>query len=475
MQYPAGNDPAGHMVEPESLMSGARAADTHAARFCITPTGCRLKREFLADVASARVAIAPHDAVCNMSRRRYDFMVLLSAALLNGQTTILPSSRAPRAVEAAVAGWSSVLFTDSLADLPDADPATAPAAGIDALARQLPRAPGEVHVFTSGSTGASVRHVKTWDILAGGAKLTAEVIERAGLDRERTAIVGTTPHQHMYGLEAAVFTGLAHGYCLYDAPVFYPADLESVVARTEALGIRDLVLVASPPHLRFLQETLRQTPQVRCIISATAPLHRDIAVRLEAGGDRQVFEIYGCTETGSLAWRRTATDEMWTPLEGFRLTRGGDGWFADATHLATGAVLGDDIELGGDGRFRLLGRRGDMVRIAGKRQSLGALNAALGTMPAIRDGVVIRETVDGEDRLSVLVVLNPSGAMDAKALRRAVRAHMREHFDPVFVPRRIHIVDRLPRGGTGKISARDLAALVDAELKPAASRAGPPD
>jgi acyl-coenzyme A synthetase/AMP-(fatty) acid ligase len=301
------------------------------------------------------------------------------------------------------------------------------------------------------------------------------LIERAGLSPGRTAIVGTTPPQHMYGLEAAVFTGLAHGYCLHDAPIFYPADLESLVARAEVLGIRDLVLVSTPPHLRFLREILRQTPQVRCIISATAPLHRDIAVRLEADGDRQVFEIYGSTETGSLAWRRTVTSEMWTPLEGFRLTQDGDGWFADAPHLAAGAVLGDDIELCEDGRFRLLGRRGDMVRIAGKRQSLGALNAALSAMPRIRDGVVIRETVDGEDRLRVLVVLDPSGAMDARALRQAVRAHMREHFDPVFVPRRIHIVDRLPRGGTGKISASDLAALVDAELKPAAQRAARPD
>ncbi len=455
-------------------MTGWHGADTRDARFCITSTECKLRRDFLADVASARISLARHDAICNMSPRRYDFMVLLCAALLNGQTTVLPSSRAPRAIDAAVAGWSSVLFGESLADFPN--PATVPAPNIDALAGQLPLAPGKVHVFTSGSTGESVRHVKTWDILAGGAKLTAEVIERAGLSPDRTAIVGTTPHQHMYGLEAAVFTGLAHGYCLYDAPVFYPADLESLVARTEALGIRDLVLVSSPPHLKFLQDALRHTPQVRCIISATAPLHRDIAVRLEAGGDRQVFEIYGSTETGSLAWRRTATSEMWTPLEGFRLVQGDDGCFADAPHLAAGAILGDDIALGEDGRFRLLGRRGDMVRIAGKRQSLGALNAALSAMPGIRDGVVIRETVDSEDRLSVLVVPDPSGTMDAKALRQAVRAHMREHFDPVFVPRRIQLIDRLPRGGTGKISARDLAALVDVELKAAAApRAVRPD
>ena len=446
-------------------MTGAHGSGARAGRFCITSTSSKTGRDFLVDVAAARLALVSHDAVCNMSRRRYDFMVLLAATLLNGQTTVLPSSRAPRAIAAAVEGWSSVMFTEGLDDVPMPGPAAASAGDIDALAEQLPFASGEVHVFTSGSTGEPIRHVKTWGTLTGGAKLTAEVIERAGLDPGQCMIVGTTPHQHMFGLEAAVFTSLAHGSCLYDAAVFYPADLEILVARAEALGICDLVLVTSPPHLKFLEEALCQTPQVRCIISATAPLHRDIAARLEANGDRRVFEIYGSTETGSLAWRRTTISELWAPLKGFRLTPGQGGWFAEAPHLARGATLGDDIELCPDGRFRLLGRHGDMVRIAGKRQSLGALNTALTAMPEIRDGVVIRETVDGEDRLSVFVVLGPESAMDAEALRQAVRVYMRGHFDPVFVPRRVQIVDRLPRGETGKIAASDLADLVGAALK----------
>jgi acyl-coenzyme A synthetase/AMP-(fatty) acid ligase len=453
------------MVDAAQPMTKAQELGAGAGRFCITSTESKNWRDFSVDVAAARLALVAHGAVCNMCRRRYDFMVLLAAALLNGQTTVLPSSRAPRAIDAAVEGWASVLFAESLGDLPIPDRGAISDNDFDTLITQLPFAPGELHVFTSGSTGEPVRHVKTWNILAGGAKLTAEVIARAGLIPNQCAIVGTTPHQHMFGLEAAVFTGLAHGYCLYDAPVFYPADLEVLVARTEMLGISDLVLITSPPHLKFLHQALRETPQIRCIISATAPLHSDIAVDLETNGDRSVFEIYGSTETGSLAWRRTATSDLWTPLDEFQLTQRKDGWFANAPHLAKGAMLGDDIELCPENRFRLLGRHGDMVRIAGKRQSLGALNTALTAMPDIRDGVVIRDTVDGEDRLSVLVVPDPASEMDDDALREAVRAHMRTHFDPVFVPRLIQIIDHLPRGETGKIAASDLAALLNASRK----------
>ncbi len=37
-------------------MTGGRGADTRAARFCITSTECKLRRDFLADVASARLS-----------------------------------------------------------------------------------------------------------------------------------------------------------------------------------------------------------------------------------------------------------------------------------------------------------------------------------------------------------------------------------------------------------------------------------
>lgn len=430
-------------------------------RFCVTGSGIRTWAEFLADVDLTRGAIAAHDAICNMARSRYAFCVHLAAAMLNGQTTVLPPSRAERAVERALAGWSSPLL---LEDVPA--PATAPGRRpndrqVRELQSRLHRAPGEVHVFTSGSTGEPIRHVKTWEILAGGAALTADILSEFGLAPEATAIVGTTPHQHMYGLEAAVFAALAHGFCLVDALVFYPADLDIFVDRAETLGFRDLVLTTSPMHLRYLEDAVRRHPRIRCVISATSPLHRDLAIRTEAGGKRGVFEIYGCTEAGSLARRRPSEDELWTLHRGFHLSHRDEGWLAGATYLPESTILADDLDLAGDGRFRLLGRRQDMVTIAGKRQSLGALNAALGEIPEIEDGVVVRETVDGEDRLTVYVVPHASVPADMESIARAVRANLLARFDPVFVPRQVRLVNVLPRSETGKITAEDLARLTE--------------
>lgn len=441
-------------------MTGPRETFPAERRFCITASGLRTWGQFLADVERARDAVAAHDAICNMARSRYAFCVHLAAAMLNGQTTVLPPSRAERAVERALGGWSSPLVVEE-------QPAPAALANplsdrqARALSSRLRDAPAEVHVFTSGSTGEPVRHVKSWAILAGGAGVTAEIIAGFGLESGKAAILGTTPHQHMYGLEATVFTGLAHGFCLVDAPVFYPADLERLADRARSLGIEDLVLVTSPTHLRYLEEAVRRHPGIRCVISATAPLHRDLAVRAEAGGERGVFEIYGCTEVGSLARRRPSEDELWTLHHAFRLSRRDEGWLAEATYLPEGAILADHLERFDDGRFRLLGRREDMVTIAGKRQSLGALNAALGQVAEIEDGVVVRDTLDGEDRLQVFVVPRTRDRTGAERVGRAVRAHLLASFDPVFVPRQVRIVDALPRSETGKIPAADLARLAE--------------
>ncbi len=425
---------------------------------CLGRDGVRRWSDLTEAARRLRPVLAGHDVVCNLAATRHDFATALLAAMAENVPTVLPTSRAEGAVAAAIEGYRKPLLVDRLQALAGA--------GGDGL----PTEPeGEVHVFTSGSTGAPVRHVKDWTALAGGALIAARLVARAGLTPGRTIIVGTTPHQHMFGLEAVIFAALAHGHCFFDDIVFHPADLDAAVERAAVAGFDNVVLVTSPPHLRFLEDRIRAQPAVRCVISATAPLHRDLAARIEASGP-PVFEIYGSTETGSLAWRRTSETDLWTPLDGFRLYRHDHGWEAGAPHLRGMMPLADELGLQPDGRFRLLGRRGDMVRVAGKRQSLGALNAALATAPGIADAVMLRESVDGEDRLRVFVVPAPDGETDADALARLVRQHMHRHVDPVFVPRRVTVVAELPRGATGKIAASDLAAL-DALPQPIVRRA----
>ena len=284
-------------------------------------------------------------------------------------------------------------------------------------------------------------------------------------------IAGTTPHQHMYGMEAALFTGIAHGHCLWDGMIFYPADIEVLCHRAKAAGFEAVVLVTSPPHLAYLEQAITAHPMIRCVISATAPLHPEIASRMEARSGTQIAEVYGSTESGSFATRRPTRSRHWTPMPGGRLIEGIDGWQAITPLLETPVPMSDRFDVAPDGRFTLLGRSEDMVRIAGKRQSLGALNAVLAAMPGISDGAVLRETRDGEDILHVLVVPGAGSVRDLKDVVAEVRAWMLARLDPVFVPRRIRVIEHLPRNATGKIPREAEARLIAGQI-PARAQSG---
>ncbi|MEM6905491.1 MAG: AMP-binding protein, partial [Pseudomonadota bacterium] len=410
------------------------------APLTVSAKGTRGWEAFAADVAAAQGAIAGPARVGNLAAGRYDFLVGLAAALLNGQTTVLPSSRAPEAVRVALEPLEDALIlgerhgvdAPALANLPRGTEAPAG----DLIAR-LAAAPGEIRVFTSGSTGLPVSHRKTWKSLAGGAILTDVVLREAGLT-EPFAIIGTTPQQHMYGLEAAIFTGLAHGRCLYDGAVFYPDDLARAAAECRAAGIESLVLATSPLHLRYLAPAIRETPEIRLILSATAPMPDDLARAVEATAP--VYEIYGSTETGSLGWRRTVEGPWWQVGLDFELTTRADGHYAAASHNAETVRLADRLNIAADGRFQLLGRLGDMVHVAGKRTSLGALNALVSGAPGLLDGVFHRRRGEGrgagDDTLTLIAVPDPSTGMTPTALRTALQKHLRAHVDAVFLPHR---------------------------------------
>ena len=434
------------------------------AKLCLTRVGWRTWGQFAADVEALRPQITAYPLLCNLATNRYAFMVGLAAGLLNGQRTLLPGSAASENVRRTLSGFSDVLILGAglpeltgprLVDLPSGETEADPVSMLE----ELHQSTGEISVHTSGSTGAPVSHCKTFRMLTGGANLTENLFTQSGLDTAPGAltIIGTTPYQHMFGLEAAVVTPLVYGQLVVDQTPILPGDLECVVDHARACGCTELALVTSPAHLKYLEPTVQATPAIRTILSATAPLPQALAERLESRGDLAVMEIYGSTETGSLAGRRTVQGPEWTPMNGFELTEEPGGrWSATAPHLEQVETLSDMLEMGADGRFRLLGRLGEMVTVAGKRSNLGTLNAALSEADGIDAGcyVVLEDGPEVETRLGIVVV--PSTHMiDPGELRRKVRQHLLKLVDPVFVPRNVIFTGSIHRDATGKVTSQE--------------------
>lgn len=429
------------------------------AKLCLTQKGWRTWGHFRADVEVLRPQIAEAQTLCNLSGNRYAFLVGLAAGLLNGQRTLLPSSAAPENVRRTIEEFSDVLILGE--GLPEIEarrlveiPVGEAISDAAQLSDRLLEASGEIRVHTSGSTGSPVAHIKTFAALAGGSNLTENLFAQSGLDTTPgvLTIIGTTPFQHMFGLEAAVTAPLVYGHPVVEQTPILPGDLECVLEHTRKHGCEEIALVTSPAHLKYLEPIIHATPEIRTILSATAPLPMSLAERLEARGDLAVMEIYGSTETGSLAGRRTIQGPDWTPMNGFELREDGDGhWHAMAPHLTQSETLADALDMGAGGKFRLLGRLGDMITVAGKRNNLGALNAALAEADGISSGcyVILRDGPDVETDLGIVVV--PSDVTDVTGLKKRVRTHMSKLVDPVFVPRNIVFAETIHRDATGKI------------------------
>ena len=411
---------------------------------------------FLEQVQVTAASLPDAPAAVNLCEDRYAFMLAFCAVVLRGQINLLPSSRAPQAVDEVMAACPGCYaLGDQALDpaprgyrrLPPLEVRAAPARRL-----QWPSIPAEQVVaigYTSGSTGKPSANAKTWaSFCASNAGNLSRLQAMLGA---RFEVVATVPPQHMYGLEMSVLLPLLGDVGVHAGRPFFPADVAAALAEVPAPRL----LVTTPVHLRALVESGVTLPPVAAMLSATAPLPIELARAAERHFGAPLLEVFGSTETCVFASRRPVRDEDWSLYDGVSLHPQPDGTVVDALQLEQPVNLADIVSLSRDGRrFRLCGRHADLLEIAGKRASLTDLNRRLLAIPGVRDGVVFQ--LDSGDALDVhrIAALVVAPALDEHTILHALR----QTIDPLFLPRPLKRVDVLPRNETGKLPR---AALLD--------------
>ena len=409
-------------------------------------------QKFMHDVRRTAEALPDARHVLNFCADRYRFAVVFCAAVTRGQLTLLPPTTTPNVIAAMRSFAPDVFYVcddDALEiDLPrsalPADDGSAP------RPLEVPQIPNDQLVaclFTSGSTGEPQPHFKTW---GGLVKDMAAEARCFGVGPGHT-ILGTVPPQHMFGFESTVLLPLQSGATLTAERLYYPADIDAAIQRSP----QPRILFITPFHLRAWVES-GECASLETIVSATAPLSVRLAREAEERTGAELHEIYGCTEAGQVASRRTSQSAEWQAFDGLRVSSHGDQAMVVGGHVERPTPLMDIIEPIGDGtRFLLHGRSADMVNIAGKRNSLGYLDHQLHAIPGVVDGAFFMPDEidpDGVTRLVAFVV--------APTLTPAqVTAALRERIDAAFLPRPVVMVERLPRQLTGKLPRESLKAL----------------
>ena len=428
--------------------------------------------EFLAAVHHMAARLPQQGHVLNLCGNRYHFAVVMGAALLRGQPMLLPSTRTPAMLlqlQSQYSGLYAVVDQPALeADLPHIRYLAVAAGASQHMASfDVPTIAADqiaAYVFTSGSTGLPVPHGKRWGHLvhnarAEGARVRQLLSGNAGQSTAFT-VTGTVPAQHMYGLESTVLLPLQNHAALDASHPFYPADIAQALQRVP--GPR--LLVTTPFHLRTLIESKATTPALGLLLSATAPLSPQLAIQAEALLGAPLFEIYGCTEAGQIATRRTSATPVWETYTGVEIQRqdsqhNAPAFMAHGGHIEGRIALGDVLELHTSTRFHLLGRQVDMVNIAGKRTSLAYLNHELNSIPGVSDGAFY--LLDNEAPEAQARVQRPVAFVVAPGMSEAALTHaLRQRIDPAFMPRPICVLDQLPRNDTGKLPQQALADLL---------------
>ncbi len=411
--------------------------------------------QLLADAVALSRRLPDRRHLINACASRYAFQVAFLACVLRDRACLLPTGRAPQQLAALRADFpdSAVLAEPDATPTPDLDVTILTPEPPPPVMPEIPLGRVACLAFTSGSTGRPVAHARHWGSLM--AQMAAAGRRFELMRRATVAVVATVPHEHMFGFETTIVLPLRANVAVQSATPLYPGDVRAALESLPAPRL----LVTSPVHLRALAAA-GALPAIDRVISATAPLERALAERIETRFATKVMEIYGCTETGAIASRRTIADDDWRALDGVTLARTDEPGVAQVRlpHAPRPIELHDVVELGPNRRFRIQGRRDDLIKVGGKRGSLAGLTAELLRIDGVKDGVFVMpepgDAANGDATRPFVIVSAPGLAP------KAILDELRQRIDPVFVPRRVIMTDVLPRNAVGKLPRSRLSELL---------------
>lgn len=404
----------------------------------------------------------PDCPVVSLCQDIWSFTVLFLAVIVRGQYILLSSDRTVSRLSGLAQGHGAVcvaLENDWPTEGLPPNSLVLPACTAQTAQQGRARPPNPfieftrlvAVVFTSGSSGQPVGHKKHW-----GALVERSCVARELLDPEKVpaTAVGTVPPYHMYGFETLVLQAIHTRGMTTTGPCAYPADWQAMLERSPA----PRVLVTTPLQLRSLLRADLPLPCIARVISAAAPMDTNVAHEAEVKLAAPVMEIYGATEIGSVAMRRTTQTPLWRLYKGVELEVRGE----EACISAPGAPafpLSDFVEPLPERQFRLIGRKSDVVKLAAKRTSLAALNTVLLAMPGVADGAFLAPGEGQNSALARMQVFAVAPGLTAEQ----VMQHLREQIDPAFLPRRVVLVEAMPRNSVGKLTVQALRQLAEQE------------
>ncbi len=326
--------------------------------------------------------------------------------------------------------------------------------------------------YTSGTTGRSKGAMLTHANLASNALALHSIWRFSPGD----VLLHILPIFHVHGLFVALHTALLNASTILFETSF---DADRIVARLPDAT----VMMGVPTHYRRLLDhpgfDQTSTAGIRLFTSGSAPMMAQLHAEITARTGHRVLERYGMTEGGMITSNPYDGDRV-PGTVGFALpqvsvrTRGADGelcgpgeagvvefrgpnQFAgywklpertEAEHTDDGwFVTGDVGTLDAEGRLTLEGRSSDMIISGGLNVYPKEIEQLVDDRADVVESAVIG-VADGDLGERVEIVLVCGGA--APSIEE-LRTDLEDRLARFKHPRRIHVVDALPRNAMGKV------------------------
>ncbi|MEO9275991.1 AMP-binding protein [Marinomonas sp. 5E14-1] len=319
-----------------------------------------------------------------------------------------------------------------------------------------------IEVYTSGSTGEPKPIPKNM------AQIDDELscIETLWPLSNKSVVLSTVTHQHLFGLTFRLFWSLATGRLLLAKHSAFSEDIYHLASQYE-----QFLLISTPAHLKRLNNQLDWSHlKGRCeaTISSAAPLQYKDSQYAAHLLHSPILEVYGSSETGAIAWRNQTKKEAdyWTLLPNITLDKSDEGFTVKGPHISTEhETLSDNIEHLSENCFRLHGRSDRIVKVEGKRLSLSKVEKCLeeSNWICVAKALVITKK---REEVAIVAELNDTGKRlvqkhSQKWLATQLKESLKASFEPVLLPRRWRFVNTLPYNQQGKLPMESLQALFE--------------
>ena len=336
-------------------------------------------------------------------------------------------------------------------------------------------------LFTSGTTGRPKGAVLTQGNLVFGCTTLNELWAICADD----VVVHVLPLFHLHGLFVAAYCSLASGASMR---FFEHFDVGELLAAFET----STLMMGVPTHYSRLLADPRLGREgvaaMRLFVSGSAPLLASTHEAFAARTGHAILERYGMTETGVIASNPLVgarkPGRVGRALPGVELRVEGSpgpiqvrgpnvfaGYWGRPELRASeftpdGYFLTGDLGLvDEDGYLEIVGRAKDVVITGGLNVYPREVESLLELLPGVVDSAVVGVPDDdfGEVVAAALVV---GGDFDAVA----AMAQLRVWLAPFKVPRRVVVVEELPRNTMGKVQRNAVRDLILNDAATGASR-----